>query len=69
MVNQCIDNAIKELFEHVHAPSLAHGDREILRGRGGGVEGVSEGDGARRHFEEEEENASNAKKKTKKGRR
>ena len=65
MVNQCIDNAIKELFEHVHAPSLAHGDRqrfyavveEVLREfpramvLGGDFE----------EEEEEEENASNAK--------
>jgi len=28
MINQCIDNAIKEMFEHVHAPSLAHRDRQ-----------------------------------------
>ena len=68
MVNQCIDNAIKELFEHVHAPSLAHGDRQRFYAV---VEEVL------REFpramvlgedfeEEEEENASNAKKKTKK---
>ena len=62
MVNQCIDNAIKELFEHVHAPSLAHGDRqrfyavveEVLREFPRAM--VLGGD-----FEEEEENASNAK--------
>ena len=28
MINQCIDGSIKELFEHVHAPSLAHRDRQ-----------------------------------------
>ena len=27
MINQCIDGSIK-LFEHVHAPSLAHRDRQ-----------------------------------------
>ncbi len=63
MVNQCIDNAIKELFEHVHAPSLAHGDRqrfyavveEVLREFPRAM--VLGGD----FEEEEEENASNAK--------
>ena len=64
MVNQCIDNAIKELFEHVHAPSLAHGDRqrfyavveEVLREFPRAM--VLGGDFEE---EEEEENASNAK--------